>query len=124
MNNVLDLDHQAAIKQVDIGKIKILVPEKKQLDEMVSSLQKITEQSGVQLSSLSTSEAAGDELGAYKKVLISIDIVGTYPAFLEFLKLSEQSLRLYDISGITAAASTTTLGGINIVIKMYTYYLK
>ena len=124
LNNVLELDGQAQSRQADIGKIKAFLPERKQADEIVSSIQKITEQSGLQLSGLSTSEVMlGGEVG-YKKILVSADIVGAYPAFVDFLKLAEQSLRLYDVSEITAAVSTTTLGNVNFAIKINAYYLK
>lgn len=124
LDNIFELDRQANLHQADIGKIAAFLPERKQTDEIVSSIQKITEQSGLQLSGLSTSEVLlGGEV-RYKKILVSVDMIGAYPAFIDFLKLLEQSLRLYDVFEITAATSTTSLGNVNFAIKMNAYYLK
>lgn len=124
LKNVLELNRQATARQSDINKIKSFLPERKQIDEIVSSLQKITEQSGLQLSSLTTSVGPSTGKTEFKKIFVGMDVIGTYPAFVNFLKLLEQSLRLYDVFEITAAVSTTTLSNINLAIKMNTYYLK
>ncbi|MBI2669728.1 MAG: type 4a pilus biogenesis protein PilO [Candidatus Yanofskybacteria bacterium] len=124
LDNIFELDRQAGLRQADISKIKAFLPERKQIDELVSSIHKIMEQSGMQLSGLTTSEALFVGESEYKKIFIGADIVGTYPAFINFLKLAEQSLRLYDIFDITAVSSTISLGNINFGIKMNAYYLK
>lgn len=124
LSNVLELDKQVRARQADVGKIKSFLPERKQIDEVVSSIQKITEQSGLQLSGLTISEASLAGEAEYRKIFIGGDLIGAYPAFVNFLKLLEQSLRLYDVFEITAAASTTLLGNVNFAIKMNAYYLK
>lgn len=123
-DNVKEMDRQAKSRQADINKIKAFIPERKQIDDVVSSIQKITEQSGLQLSSLTTSEVSLAGAVEYRKIFVGIDIIGAYPSLVNFLKLLEQSLRLYDVFEITAAASTTSLGNVNFVIKMNAYYLK
>lgn len=124
LNNVKKLDSQAGSRQADIGRIKSFIPERKQTDEIVSSIQKITEQSGIQLSSLTTSEVPATNEVGYKKIFISADIIGAYPVFVNFMKLLEQSLRLYDVFEIIGAASTASPGSVNFTIKMNAYYLK
>ncbi|MBI2063354.1 MAG: type 4a pilus biogenesis protein PilO [Candidatus Yanofskybacteria bacterium] len=121
---IQELNRQAQSRQADINKIKVFIPEKKQIDEVVSSIQKITEQSGLQLSVLTTAAVPVTSEIGYKKILIGADLVGAYPSFVNFLKLLEQSLRLYDIFEITGAASTTSPGNVNFTIKMNAYYLK
>jgi len=124
LNNVRELDRQAQTRQADIDKIKAFIPERKQIDEVVSSIQKITEQSGLQLSSITTSEVLLTGEAGYRKIFVSVDMLGAYPAFVNFLKLLEQSLRIYDVFETIAVASTTTSGKIIFTIKMNTYYLK
>ncbi len=121
---IQELNRQAQSRQADINKIKVFIPEQKQIDQIVSSMEKITEQSGLQLSALTTSEVPATSDVGYRKIFIGADIFGTYPAFVNFLKLLEQNLRLYDIFDIIAAASTTSPGNINFTIKMNAYYLK
>ena len=123
-DKVQELDRQARIRQSDTNKIESFIPERKQIDEVVSSIQEISEQSGLQLSGITTSEVTATEGLEYKKIFISIDITGVYPAFVNFLKNLEQSLRLYDVSEVAAASSTTSPGNVNCVVKMNAYYLK
>jgi len=123
-NNVKKLDSLIKSRREDISKIKSFMPERKQADEIVSSIQKITEQSGIQLSSLTTSEAPVTNETGYKKIFINADVVGTYPAFVNFMKLLERSLRLYDVLEIIGTASTALPGSVNFTVKMNAYYLK
>lgn len=123
-NNVGELDRQAKSRQADIDKIKAFIPERKQIDEVVSSIQKITEQSGLQLSGLTISEVSLAGEVEYRKIFVGVDTIGAYPAFVNFLKFLEQSLRLYDVFEITMSGSTATIDKVNFAIKMNAYYLK
>ena len=78
----------------------------------------------MQILGMITSAVPGIDDNRYKKILVGVDLIGQYPAFVNFLKLLEQSLRLYDVSEINAAASTTVPGNVNFTIKMNAYYLK
>ena len=124
IDNTKALGRQIELRQGDLDKIRTFLPTTKQIDEIVSSIQKISQDAGLQLTGMTT--AGIPEAGEidYKKVQISLDLVGKYPVFVNFLKLLEQNLRLYDIFEITAAESTTSPGNVNFIIKMYAYYLK
>lgn len=123
-DRVREMDSQAKSRQSDINKIKSFMPERKQVDELVSSIQGIAEGSGVQIMGMATADASSYEETRYKKMLIGVDIVGPYPSFVNFLKLVEQSLRLYDVYEVNAAASTTSVGSVNFSVKINAYYLK
>lgn len=123
-NKVKELDAQARARQADIIKIRSFMPANKQIDEIVSSFQSISEGSGMQLVSMNTSEALNLDNANYKKLLIGIDLIGPYPAFIGFLKLLEQSLRLYDISEMIMTISTSSVGRLNFSLKINSYYLK
>ena len=124
VNKIVEAQKQVQSRQADINKIKSFLPERKQIDEVVSSIQNISESSGMQLLGMITSAVPGIDDNRYKKILVGVDLIGQYPAFVNFLKLLEQSLRLYDVSEINAAASTTVPGNVNFTIKMNAYYLK
>ena len=100
------------------------MPERKQVDELVSSIQGIAEGSGVQIMGMATADASSYEETRYKKMLIGVDSSRSLSVFVNFLKLIEQSLRLYDVYEITAAASTTSVGSVNFSVKINAYYLK
>lgn len=123
-NKVKDFDNQIRARQSDISKIRSFLPKSKQLDEIVSSVQNISETSGLQLTGMTAADVPSFEDAAYKKVLIGLDLVGQYPTFVNALRLVEQSLRLYDVSEIVAAASTVVLGNIDFTVKINAYYLK
>lgn len=123
-NRVKELDSQVKARQSDINKIKSFLPERKQIDELVSSIQNISERSGMQMGSMTISDVPTFEETRYKKISIGIDLLGPYPSFVNLLKLLEQSLRLYDVYEITAASSTTFIGSVGFAIKINTYYLK
>lgn len=123
-NKVRELDEQSRARQSDINKIQSFLPEHKQIDEVISSLKDITEKAGMQLSVLTTAEAQAYDLTNYKKLLISADLIGGYPSFVNFLKLLERSLRLYDAFEVTAAASAGGPSSISFAIKINAYYLK
>lgn len=123
-SNVRDLDGEVKSRQSDINKIKSFLPERKQVDGLVSSIQNMVESSGVQLVGMTVGDVASNEETRFKKMLIGIDVASPYPSFVDFLKLIEQSLRLYDVNEVNAAASTTLPGIVNFSIKMNAYYLK
>ena len=101
LKNVAELNGQYKARQVGIDKITTFMPEQKRVDQIVSSIQQIANQSGLSLADMTTAaEAETGEAAGYKKTFVSFDVVGQYPSFVNFLKLLEQNLRLYDIFGI------------------------
>jgi Tfp pilus assembly protein PilO len=127
MNNFRKLSQQADSRQGDIAKIKTFLPNNKQIDQVLSSIQQITNQSGLQLTDLTTSQGpdSSTETG-YKVLNIDLSLSGKYVAFTAFLSYLEQSLRLYDIYEMTAAQTVTNgTGGLLLLsLKMNAYFLK
>lgn len=123
LDNFKNLDRQAKARQTDIGKVVVFAPPKKQIDEVVSSIQKVVADSGLQLISMTTAELAATTEN-YRKITLGPELQGQYPAFVNFLGLLEQNLRLYDISEIAASVNTGVSGGVNFSVKITAYYLK
>jgi Tfp pilus assembly protein PilO len=129
LKNVAELNKQYKTRQADIDKIITFMPEQKRTDQIVSSIQQITSQSGLSLTDITTAAAAETgEAAGYKKIFVSFNVVGQYPSFVNFLKLLEQNLRLYDIFGIIGSLTTNAAGGaqnlVNFGVKLNTYNLK
>lgn len=122
--NVQESNRQVQSRKSDLDKIGTFLPETKQIDEVVSSIQKIAQDAGLQLSGITTSATPALGGSEYKKLLIGLDLVGSYPAFVSFLRLIEQNLRLYDVFEIVATESTTVPGVVNLSIKIDAYHLK
>jgi len=128
LKNVAELDKQYKAKQAGIDKLTTFMPEQKRIDQIVSSIQQIANQAGLSLADMTTAAAAetGEAVG-YKKIFVSFGVIGQYPSFVNFLKLLEQNLRLYDIFGIIGSLTTGTGGGQNLVnfsVKLNAYNLK
>ena len=128
LKNVAELDGQYKARQASIDKLTTFMPEQKRIDQIVSSIQQMANQSGLNLAVITTAATAETgEAAGYKKVFVSFDLVGQYPSFVNFLKLLEQNLRLYDIFEIIGSPATGVGGGQNLVnfsVKLNAYNLK
>mgnify|MGYP001558513512 CR=1 FL=1 len=128
LKNVAELDKQYKARQAGIDKITTFMPEQKRIDQIVSSIQQVASQTGLNLADISTAATAETgEAAGYKKIFVSFNVVGQYPSFANFLKLLEQNLRLYDIFEIIGSLTTNTGGGQNLVnfsVKLNAYNLK
>lgn len=117
----LNGDYQKYADQ--ISKLDKLIPEKKQADQIVFSLQEISNQSGLNMTEISVADLSNTGGSSnYKSSIINLQLSGNYTQFGNFMKLTEQSLRLYDINDITISTSTGTQqrGALNFQLKIYT----
>jgi Tfp pilus assembly protein PilO len=127
LRNVAELDKQYQARQADIDRIIAFLPEQKRIDQVVSSIQQMAGQAGLNLGGITTAATAEGEAAEYKKIFVSFDVVGQYPSFINFLKLLEQNLRLYDVfeiigSPLSSGGGTQNL--INFTVKLNAYNLK
>jgi Tfp pilus assembly protein PilO len=129
LKKIGELDKKYKARQADINKIIAFMPAQKRIDQIVSSIQQVSSQAGLSLTSITTAGAAETgEITNYKTILVSFEVIGQYPSFMNFLKLLEQNLRLYDIFEVVASL-TTTAGGegqnlVNFAVKLNAYYLQ
>lgn len=125
ISRIQELERQAESRRADIDRLAAFTPQGKQIDEIVSSLEKIAASSGMQLNAITTSEAGAAAAEEQKRIFITADLVGNYPNLVNFLKFLEQSLRLYDVSEIVISPATISGFGnyLNFTLKMYAYYL-
>jgi len=125
LNIFKNLNNDANLRQADIGRVIEFLPPSKRVDELVSSIQKVAGDSGMQLTNMTTSEVTATEETAYQTISIGLELVSQYPSFVTFLKSLEQNLRLYDIFEIGAGIATGGApGAVNFSMKMNAYYLK
>jgi Tfp pilus assembly protein PilO len=128
LENVNELGKQYEARQADIGKIVTFMPTQKRTDQIVSSVQQITGQAGLNLTTITTAASSTGNAAGYKTISVSFDAGGQYPTFVDFLKLLEQNLRLYDIFEINASSVISVSGGpqnlVNFSVKMKAYNLQ
>ncbi|MEX2053309.1 MAG: type 4a pilus biogenesis protein PilO, partial [Candidatus Paceibacterota bacterium] len=57
IERVRSLDRQVTERQADINKIVVFLPEDKQIDQILSSIEQVSQQSGLQLVTITSSDA-------------------------------------------------------------------
>jgi len=121
-----NLNKEYQERSADIAKISALLPNKKSLPEVVSAIEKISTQSGLQLSGATmTGQPSSDTTSIYNVMPMDITLSGQYPSLVTMIKSIEKNLRLIDIKSIDAAAGSIDRPDLlNISIKGEAYYLK
>ena len=126
IKRIQDLNKEYQQRAADITKISSVLPSKKSLAEMVSAVEKLSTQSGLQLISATIAGKPSDsQARAYNLLPIEIAMGGSYPGLVSFLKSAEKNLRIMDVISIDAAAGVVDNPGLlNFSIKGNAYYLK
>jgi len=115
--------YQAAISG-DTGRNFVqLVPVKKNTAELVSAMQDIAQNAGVQLAQVQIAEAKGKDTDPYKTLSLSLEMSGSYPSLRSFLTNLEQYVRILNVGSIQVSADRTT-GQLRYSIKADSYFLK
>src|SRR3990167_9774508 len=124
VKRIQDLNKEYQQRAADITRISSVLPSKKSLAEMVSAIDKLSIQSGLQLSSatIAGKPSAGQE--SYNFLPIEVAMGGSYPGLVSFLQSAEKNLRIIDVTSIDAAAGAADIPGLlNFSIKGNAYYL-
>jgi len=125
IDTVANLTKEFKIKSTEIERFKSIVPTLKSGPELVSSIQAMAIQNGLQLTNISLAGAVSDNTSAnpYQEQNISLSLSGSYPAFKSFLMAIERNIRLIDIVSISASPTDGKSSLINFSIKGLAYYL-
>jgi len=124
IKKIQDLNKEYQQKSADIAKISAILPSKKSLAEVLSAIDKLSSQSGLQLVNATvTGQPSNDSNSVYNIMPIQLTLSGNYIALENFLQSAEKNLRLIDIATLNAA----NVGGSSMLdfsIKGNAYYLK
>lgn len=117
-------DYQRRVS--DVRKFTSVVPVKKSTAELISELQTIAAQTGIQLSGLSLQEqqASAEQDGVYQIMTLNVDLVGGYPSLISFLDAMERNLRLLDVASVDAAAGEGGGSLLRFKIHATAYFLR
>ena len=127
IKRIQDLNKEYQQKAADVTKISSVLPNKKSLAEMVSAVDKLSAQSGLQLVSATIAGKPLDDgqAGSYNFLPVEITMSGGYPGLVSFLQSAEKNLRIIDFISIDAAAGSTDNSALlNFSMKGNAYYLK
>lgn len=124
LKNIEGIHKQYQNRSADVGKISSVIPNKKSPAELVSSLEAIAKQSGLQLIEVTMGGAKkeGQEL---QTTSIELGLTGSYESFTAFLDLVEKNIRLLDVFEVSISQAAIPGGQIvlNFRVKINAYYL-
>lgn len=124
LSRINDLNSQYQERAADVGRISSVVPNAKSAAEMVSTIESVTQQTGMQLVEI-TMGGSDDPQKELQTVFVELGLIGNYPSFVAFLDLVEKNLRLIDVNEISVS-QTSAIGAqisLNFRVKANAYYL-
>lgn len=123
--NVKTLSIQYQSRLADIERIGLLLPENKQIDQILVNIEALAQESGLQIKDLNISGSTNSGAGPYGITFIQISLAGAYSSLTNFLTEAEKNLRLYDIFEINIGRDTNSTGD-NLVFsfKINSYNIK
>lgn len=122
--SIKTLTEEYVTRSADIARFASIVPDKKSVPELISSLQALAVQNGLQLTTIALSGNTNQDINPYQEQSIDLGLNGGYLAFKSFLIALERNIRLIDIVSITASPTSDNSSIISFQIKGTAYYLK
>ena len=119
-----ELNRQYQERSSDVNRISSVVPNAKSVAELVSTIEAITQQTGVQLVDL-TMGGSGKEQQELQTILFEIGLIGNYPSLTALLDLAEKNLRMIDVQQINVSQASIpgAQTALSFRIKANAYYL-
>ena len=124
IESIKSLTKEYASKSNDITRFASMVPAVKSAPELVSSIEALATQNGLQLKTISLSGNISPGIEPYQEQSIGLELNGGYPAFKSFLIALEKNIRLIDVLSIDASPTSDNSPIISFRIKGNAYYLK
>jgi Tfp pilus assembly protein PilO len=118
------LKDEATKRSDQIKQFSAIVPATKSPAEIVSMLEVIAKESGLQLSTLAMGSSTVQEKSPYASQAIDLGLSGSYTSFRTFVGGIEKNLRIMDIDAIDASPTTDNSPIINFRIRAHAYYLQ
>src|SRR3989344_5389873 len=121
------LDEQYSQRLDEIQKLSTLFPQEKKIQEILSSISSMAQDSGMELRNIITKIKEDTEKNMEGKtgmILVEISIAGQYPSFVNFLSLLEKNLRIFDVKDIGASIESASGNIIDFRIIFETYYVR
>lgn len=124
--NIKSLDQEYQKRIQEITKLSAIIPSKKSIAEVLSSLDDISLKNGIGLinSSIIGQKLSSTNTDSYNILPVELILNGSYLSLTNFLKALESNLRLIDITGVDASIQNENSANLNLSVKGRAYYLK
>lgn len=106
IEKIRQLNTYYAEQSANIKKLSAIVPAAKSSAELVSSIDSLASQHGLQLIAFSANEERGELTAPYRSLSIDMTLTGSYLSLFGFLEGLERNVRIIDVNSIDAAPST------------------
>lgn len=128
ISGIATLKDQYSSRESEIRKLSILVPKEKTVQEVISSMDAISQQAGLELRSIITAvKDENREVTDLKRILVvESTLSGQYPAFFNFINLIEKNLRIFDVKEFSISSDVIVAGSpfLNFRVTAETYFIK
>jgi len=122
--SIKTMTQEYAAKAADIERFSSIVPAEKSAPELVSSIQALATQNGLQLTTISLSGSSNQATSTYQVQSIDLGLNGGYLAFKSFLMALEKNIRIIDVISVDATPIAENSSIIGFRIKGNAYFLK
>lgn len=124
LRRIDDLNRQYQERFSDVGRISSVVPNTKNTAELVSTIETISQQTGMQLIEITMGEPSGQQQ-ELQTSFAELGLIGSYSSLTVFLDLLEKNLRLIDVFEISASQASAPGQQIvlNFRVKINAYYI-
>lgn len=130
VDKIDNLKKQVEARKNDLDNLNIMLPEHKNTQEVLVSLEDILRQTGVQIGDLKTGKTGSGPEGAGSQVIqVEADFSSSYQSFIDMLRLLEKNLRIFDIQELSLNKKNEGTGNLssllmNTSLKFNTYFIK
>jgi len=128
VNKISALSIESEGKYADLQKLALIIPETKNIPELISSADAIFAQSGVTLTNLKIGEIVGIGTESVNKISLELSGKGSYISLVSLIANFERHIRLNDLVFFSAQKDTNSLLGdtptLSIQLTTNTYWLK
>lgn len=125
---IASLKDQYSSRETEIKKLSVLIPKSQTVQEIISSIDSISQQAGLELRNLGTAVKDEDREAAGLKRIIVVEMLlaGQYPSFFSFVNLLEKNLRIFDVKEVTITSDVIAVGLplLNFRVTAETYFIK
>ncbi len=123
MKNVDTLYGQYQAHQRDISRFESVMPQNGNIAEIVSALDVISRQAGMQLIGIAVQGGNRNAQETTGSLTIPVQLLGSYESLSTFLGSIEQNLRLLDIISISIAPDPISVGLLHFEIQIVAYFV-
>lgn len=118
------LNEQYKTRRSSIDRISSLIPTKKNTAELISSIEKISSDSGIRVSRLLISDTKSIAANDYNELRIELFTAGNYQSLISMLSTFERNIRLLDVNEISVTRDLQNPLLLNFTVVTSAYYLK